>query len=63
MNYELTVTMKLKSGYSQDRVAKKLACLFEFGTIKESIVDGLRLLEDPRLVVISVRGKSRRAQR
>ena len=62
MRYELTITLSLESGYNHDRVAKKCASLFEFGTLKESIVDGLQLHEDPRLVNISVRGKSRRAQ-
>jgi len=62
MQYELTITLSLESNSNQDRVAKQFASLFDFGTVKESIVDGLQLLEDPRLVSISVRGKSRRAQ-
>ena len=62
MQYELTITLRLESTSTQDRVAKQINSLFEFGTIKESIVDGLHLLEDPRLVDISVRGKGRRAR-
>ena len=62
MQYELTITLRLESNSSQNRVAKQFTSLFDFGTVKESIVDGLHLLEDPRLVDITVRGKSRRAQ-
>ena len=62
MQYELTITLSLESNSNQDRVSKQLASLFDFGTVKESIVDGLQLLNDPRLVRISVRGKSKRAQ-
>lgn len=58
MRHEVTITLRLKSSSNQDRVAKQLASLFDFGTVKESIVDGLSLLEDPHLVDISVRGAS-----
>jgi len=62
MQYELTITLSLESNPDQDRVTKQFASLFDFGTVKESIVDGLQLLEDPRLISISVWGKSGRAQ-
>ena len=61
MQYEATITVRLESNSNQDRVSQQLASLFDFGTVKESIVDGLQLLNDPQLVRISVRGKSRRA--
>jgi len=61
MQYELTITLRLDSDSTQDRLAKQVDSLFEYGTIKESIVDGLQLLEDPRLVDISVRGNGRAA--
>jgi hypothetical protein len=58
MRYELTVTMQLDSPRDQDRVAKLIESLFEFGTIKESIAEGLQLLNDPRLLAVSVRRKA-----
>jgi len=58
MQCELTITFRLESSASPDRVANQFTSLFEFGTIKESLVDGLQLLEDPRLIDISVRDKS-----
>ena len=63
MQHEVTITLRLESSSSQDRVAKQLTSLFAFGIVKESIVDGLHLLEDPRLVDICVRGASRGAGR
>ena len=59
MQYELTVTMQLESGCEQDRVAKQFESLFEFGTIRESIAEGLKLLKDPRLVTVTVKRKQR----
>lgn len=55
MNYEVTLTLRLGSRDNEDRIAKLLESLFEFGTIKESIVDGLHLLKDPRLVAVAVK--------
>jgi hypothetical protein len=46
--------MRLDSDRSEDRIAKLFESLFEFGTIKESIADGLQLLDDPRLVTVAV---------
>jgi hypothetical protein len=59
MRYELTVTIQLDSRRDQDRVAKLLESLFEFGTIKESIAEGLQLLNDPRLLAVEVKRKAR----
>jgi hypothetical protein len=56
MNYEVTLTMRLVSDNNEDRVARLFEALFEFGTIKESIAEGLHLLEDPRMVTIAVAG-------
>jgi len=55
MQCELTAKIRLESPCGQSRVARQFACLFEFGTIRESIVDGLHLLEDPRLSGLTVR--------
>jgi len=46
--------MDLDSDQSKDRVAKLVESLFEFGTIKESIVEGLQILDDPRLLAVEV---------
>lgn len=54
MSYELTVTMRLDSDHSEDRIAKMFESLFEFGTIKESIALALKLLDDPRLVTVAI---------
>ena len=54
MNYELTVTLRLDSDHSADRIAKLFESSFEFGTIRESIAEGLQLLDDPRLVAVAV---------
>jgi hypothetical protein len=58
MNYELTVTIQLNSRRNRDRVAKQFESLFEFGTIKESIAEGLQLLNDPRLLAVAVKRKA-----
>jgi hypothetical protein len=57
MQYELTINLRLKSRRSQDRVARQLVALFECGTVRESIAEGLHLREDPHLVVAKVQGK------
>jgi hypothetical protein len=59
MNYELTVTIQLDSRHDQDRVAKLFESVFEFGTIKESIAEGLQLLNDPRLLAVAAKRKAR----
>jgi hypothetical protein len=43
---------------SPDRVAKQFTSLFEFGTIKDSIADALKLGDDPRLVGVAVKRKT-----
>ena len=63
MRYELTITIQLDSRHDQDRVAKLFESVFEFGTIKEAIAEGLQLLNDPRLVSVTVRTKRRRRLR
>jgi hypothetical protein len=58
MKYELTITVQLKSKCSPERVAKQFTSLFEFGTIKDSIADALKLDDDPRLMCVSVKRKN-----
>ena len=63
MRYELTITIQLESNHDRHRVAKTFASLFDFGTVRESIAEGLQLKNDPRLVCVSVRRKRRRRLR
>jgi len=55
MTYELTLRMSVKSRFGADRVAHLMECLFHYGTIRDSIADGLKLDDDPCLVDVSVR--------
>jgi len=59
MNYVLTATIQLDSRHDQDRVAKLFESVFEFGTIKEAIAEGLQLGNDPRLLAVDVKRKAR----
>lgn len=63
MKYKLTVTLSLESRYGEERIAKQFASLFEFGTVKESIADALRLGNDPRLIDVSVQNETRPGKR
>ncbi len=47
MQYELTLKIVIKTPRDKERVAHQIESLFEFGTIGESIVDGLKLNETP----------------
>ena len=58
MRYEITVTIQLHSRRDRDRVAKQFESLFEFGTIRESIAEGLQLRNDPRLLAVAVKRKA-----
>ena len=59
MHYELTATIQLNSRHDPDRLGKLFESLFEFGTIKESIAEGLRLGDDPRLLAVDVKRKTK----
>jgi hypothetical protein len=54
MRYELTIKILIDSPFDKERVARQMESLFEFGTIRESIVDGLKLDESPRLSSVSI---------
>lgn len=54
MLYELTLKMMIETPRDKERVVRQVESLFEFGTIGESIVDGLRLDETPRLTSVSI---------
>ena len=59
MRYVITATIQLDSRRDEDRVAKLVESVFEFGTIKEAIAEGLQLLDDPRLLAVDVKRKTR----
>ena len=59
MRYVITATIQLDSRRDEDRVAKLFESVFEFGTIKEAIAEGLQLLDDPRLLAVDVKRKTR----
>ena len=44
MRYIITATIQLDSRRDEDHVAKLFESVFEFGTIKEAIAEGLQLL-------------------
>ncbi len=54
MRYEVTLRILIDSPCDKERVARQMESPFEFGTIRESIVDGLKLDEDPRLSSVSI---------
>ena len=58
MRYEVTIKIVIKTPRDKERVAHQVESLFEFGTIGESIVDGLKLNETPRLSSVSVKRAS-----
>ncbi len=55
MQYEVTLRMMVKSSCDADRVARQTESVFEFGTVREAIAEGLHLTDDPHLVDIAVR--------
>jgi len=60
MEYELIVRMRVRSPNSAYRVAKQFESVFEFGTVREAITEGLRLLEEPHLINVLASAASRR---
>ena len=60
MHYELILKILIDSPFDKERVVHQMKSLFEFGTIGESIVDGLHLDETPRLSSVSIETTSTR---
>ena len=54
MRYEVTLKILIRSRSEGECVARQIESLFDFGTIRESIVDALSLNEDPRLSSVDV---------
>ncbi len=54
MLYELTIRMLVESPHDENRIASQAESVCEFGTVMESIADGLKLDHNPRLRNIEV---------
>ncbi len=54
MQYEVTIKILLNSPCKEERVARQVESLFEFGSIRESFADALELNKTPRLSGVSV---------
>jgi hypothetical protein len=54
MKHELTIRFLVESPADPERVVQQMEMLFEHGTIRESIAEGLHLDEDPRLLDVAV---------
>jgi hypothetical protein len=54
MQYEVTLKILVYSPFEKERVTRQVECLFEFGTIGESLVDALGLDETPRLSSVTI---------
>jgi hypothetical protein len=54
MQRVLTIKLLLDTPRDEDRVAHQVESLFDFGTIKECVAEGLNLAEDPRLLSVAV---------
>jgi hypothetical protein len=58
MQYEVTLKILVDSPFEKERVTHQVKCLFEFGTIAESLADGLGLGENPRLSSVTIKPAS-----
>ncbi len=54
MVHELIIKMDIESPSDKEVLISRFYSLFEFGTIRESIVDGLKLENDPKLIQASI---------
>lgn len=62
MKRELVVRILVDSSVDDDRLVRQFESLFEFGTARETIAEGLHLLKDPRLLsVVATRPTLRRS--
>ncbi len=55
MQYELTLKILIDSPFDQERVARQVESLFEFGTVGESVVEALILDETPRFLIVGIK--------
>jgi hypothetical protein len=57
MTYEVTIRMLIETRAGLDRVSRQVESAFEPGTLRESIAEGPRLEDDPRLIDVAVAAK------
>ena len=62
MRYEATMVVSIKGRDEEDCVARLIESLFEFGTITDSLADGLQLDDNPRLLDVVVKRSRRDAK-
>jgi len=54
MQYEVTVKLLIETTVDEDRLTRQVESLFDFGTVKESFADALKLNEDPHCLNVAV---------
>jgi hypothetical protein len=54
MQYEVTVKLLIETAADEDRLTRQAESLFDFGTVKESFADALKLDTDPHLLSVAV---------
>jgi len=63
MKYEVTITLYVDSPFDLDTVHYQMESVFEFGTVREAIAEGLHLGPDPSVLEIAVKPVTRRVSR
>ncbi len=58
MQYELTIKLLLESPFDENRVMRQTESLFAFGTVLESVAEGLKLDTDPHFLSVAVSATS-----
>ena len=62
MKREVILRLLVDSPVDEDRLLDQIEAVFEFGTIREAIAEGLKLDVDPSLVSVQVRRPVRRRE-
>ncbi len=62
MRRELIVRLLVDSRLDDERLARQFAAVFEGGTAAEALAEGMRLLENPRLLSVEVERLASRRQ-
>ncbi len=61
MQYELTVKLLIDTAFEENHVMRQVESLFAFGTVLESVAEGLKLDTDPHFLSVAVLATSARA--
>ncbi len=54
MQYEVTIKLLIETTVDEDRLTRQVEWLFDFGTVKDSFADALKLNEDPHFLNVAV---------